>query len=380
MHCWNALFLKFRTSVNEVFKIMQPIIKSAHFLLTRNKIILNNMVNRRDIPMFDIAHTLKSGNCDFSTFTDFVIVICDKKIFGRTESVQILNKLKQLKDMKKYYGNIDHPSVIAIINRIGHDIAKTCLSLAALPFFMEQLRIEKQYLGCYHPDLASILFDIGEIYEENDELVEAKEYFKEALHVLENNKRKGRLYAKLMHNLGLVNHRQSFYKEAIDKFNLAILEHEALHGEFDPIVAEIRIQTGQCQLEIGQLQDALDNFLQALIITRMTHGNNHSDEAKCLFGIGLIHEAKSEFRDAFDVLHQAFTIIESVSEDDDNFAQEILHRISLVCQSMEDKSNEVIDKMSDLLKLNIDGDVENHVFIICGFEINGCTPEAAAAA
>ena len=343
---------------------------------------MNNMVNRRDISMFDLTNTLKSGHCDFSTFTDFVIVICDKKIFGRIESVQILQKLKQLKDIKTYYRNVDHPSAIALLNSIGHDIAKTCLSLAALPFFLEQLRIEKQYLGCYHPDLTSLLFDIGKIYEENDELAEAKEYFAEALYVLDTNKRKGRLYAKLMHNLGLVNYRQSFYKEAIDKFNVAIIEYQALHEESDPIVAEIRMQAGKCQLEIGQLQDALDNFLQALIIIRMTYGNSHSGAAQCLFGIGLIHEAKSEFEDAFDVLHQAYTMIGNATQDDnDNFALEILRRIGLVYQSMEDKSNAVIEKMSDLLKLNSDDDdVETHVFNIFGFDTNGCSPEAAAAA
>ena len=52
-------------------------------------------------------------------------------------------------------------------------IQETSLSCLALPFLLEQLRIEKLYLGHHHPDLAFILFSIGQIYEAYDKLNDA---------------------------------------------------------------------------------------------------------------------------------------------------------------------------------------------------------------
>ena len=93
-------------------------------------------------------------------------------------------------------------------------ISETCLSQFALPFYVEQLRIEKYYLG-YHPYLASVLISIGQVYERKDKLIEAKKHFMEALSLMNGHNIKGRLHASLMFNIELVDYRQSSYLEAM---------------------------------------------------------------------------------------------------------------------------------------------------------------------
>ena len=151
--------------------------------------------------------------------------------------------------------------------------------------------------------MASILFNIGKIYERNGQLFEAKGYFTEALCLLNRHKRKGRLYAQITYYAGLINYRQSLYRDALEYFDLAITEQQAVYDDYHPDIAEMRMNIGQFQLEIGKLEEAMDNFLEALIILRMTFGNNHSKVAECLYGIGLIHEAKSEFSDSINVFN-----------------------------------------------------------------------------
>ena len=92
----------------------------------------------------------------------------------------------------------------------------------------------------------------------------------------------------------------------------------------------------QFQLEIGKLEEAMDNFLEALLILRMVFSNNHSKVAKCLYYIGLIHETRSEFSDSINVFNQALSIIETnqlVDEDVDSFTLIILYRIGMTYQS-----------------------------------------------
>ena len=333
-----------------------------------------------------VNNPLQLGQCDISTSTDFVIDLCHQGYF-EIQTIEILHNLNKLKHYREYFNYQNHPSIPNILKNIGELMAQTCKSQLAIPFFIEQLRIEKYYLGCHHPDLASVLYSIGQIYEKNDQLVESRKYFIKAISLLENGKRKGRLHALLMYQIGLVNFRLSSYKDALEKFDLAIIEHRTVYGDYHPTVGEICMKIGILQLEIGKLQDAMNNCLEALVILRMVSGNDHSKVAQCLYIIGLIHEAKAEFSESLNALSQAFNINENAEDydddDDDTFSLVILHRIGLVYQSKEDmnQANKVFENLKSIIKLKAsDDDDEKRLLISFGLNICIDSPDAAAAA
>ena len=70
----------------------------------------------------------------------------------------------------------------------------------------------------------------------------------------------------------IVNYCQLFYEDAMKNFNQAIIEQQAAYEDFHPAVSEIRMKVVHYQLEIGKLQDVLDNFLEALITMRIVFG------------------------------------------------------------------------------------------------------------
>ena len=295
--------------------------------------------------------------------------------------------MNKLKDFREYFQHKHHPSIAHILCQVGNIIADTSLSQLALPFFMEKLRIEKYYLGCDHPDLASVLFSIGQIYERYDDLVHAKNHFMEALSLLKKHERKGQLYASVIYNLGLINYRQSLYKDAIEYFDLTIIEHQAVYRNLHLSVAEIRMKVGEFQLDIGKLQDAMNNFSTALLIRRMAYGNNHTKVAECLYGIGLVYEALSEFQESLNVLQQAFTSNDNSEDDgddeDDTFTLVISHRIGLVYQSMEDadKAVRILDNLKNIIQLKTsDHGTRNTLFNMFGLNTNEGPNQAAAAA
>jgi len=330
---------------------------------------------------------IESSELDISTCIDFTLELCTEHHFEGTQTIHMIQLLNKLKDFREYFQPNDHPSLPKMLCEVGNLIADTSMSQLALPFFIEQLRIERYYLGRHHPDLASVYFSIGQVYEKNNQSEEAKKCFMEALALLNNHNRKGQLYASVIYNIGLIHFRQTSYKYAMENFDLAILEHYAAYGNYNPVVAEVRMKIGTLQLEIGKLQDAMNNFLEALVILRMVFGNDHCKVAQCLYGIGLVHEANAEFSESLHVLSQALGINENADDDDDDdddtFSLVILHRIGLIYQSIEDvdKAIKVFENLKNIIKLKAsDDEAEEKLLNTFGLNINIDSPQAAAAA
>ena len=82
-----------------------------------------------------------------------------------------------------------------------------------------------------------------------------------------------------MYNIGLVSYRQSSYKDAMEQFDLAIIEYEVARGDYHLVVADARFNIATMQLEIEKLHDALNNFFQALAVFQMVYWNDHSKVA-----------------------------------------------------------------------------------------------------
>ena len=335
--------------------------------------------------IFNIDDNLSSyDQCDIHTFTDLAIDLCHQNYFDDVKNIVLLQNLNKFKDLNEYFGHENHPSLPKILSDIGNKIADTSLSQLALPFYIEQLRIEKYYLGCSHPDLASVLFSIGQIYERHNHFTNARNYLEEALSLLNSNRRKGRLYMLVTYNLGLVDYRQSLFNDAMKQFNLALLEVQNETNKFDPDIAEFHLKVGKLQLEIGKLQDAMDNFLKALMIMRMVFGNNHFKVAECLYGIAMIHEARAEIKQSLNVLCQAVVVYDSAENDeDDNFMLVMLHRIALICAEIEepDEALKVLQNFKDVMQLNAFNDIDvQNVFAMLGSNAKNIVVHAAAAA
>ena len=133
------------------------------------------MMNDKDL--VEMVNNLSIlGQCDISTFVDYLIGICHQNYFNGVQGMIILNNVKNLKSFIEHSECKYHPSLSKILRDVGNAITETSASHLALPFFMEQLMVEKYYLGSFHPDLASVLCSIGQIYEKYDKMFEAKDY------------------------------------------------------------------------------------------------------------------------------------------------------------------------------------------------------------
>ena len=84
-----------------------------------------------------------------------------------------------------------------------------------------------------------------------------------------------------------INKYSKFYEDAVR------IQKEIL-GPYHPEIASMLWNVGISQLKIGCIDEAMDSFMETLLIRRLILGNDHSDIAEILHKIGEIFELKGE--------------------------------------------------------------------------------------
>lgn len=241
-------------------------------------------------------------------------------------TIKVKSLLNQLKSSNEKLGR-NHHSMPGLLNSIRENLSDIGLSHVSILFFLEQLRIEKFYLGNHHLDLTHTLCRISEIYIESHQLSEAADYLSDAMRILNKGNKKGTTYAKTIFNIGLVKYHQSLHYDAFEMFNLAITEQRNALGDYHPDVSKMLVKIADLQLETGNLMNAMDNYKEALMIRRIIHGQVNSKIPEILIKIASIYKMKSEHEEALNNLHQALIATENLVDAD----KSMIHILSEMC-------------------------------------------------
>ena len=274
----------------------------------------------------------------------------------RNNLVQLLTQLQ----IRRVHDGYNDSSIANMLNNIGKYLEQSNLSQLSLHFYLEQLRIEEFHLGRLHPDLADTFNSIGEVYASDDQYFEAAEYFQAAIFLLKANKKGGKLYSLVLYNAGLAQYHQLLLADAMENFNLSIKEKQNYLGKFHHNVAEMHLNVGKLLLEMGRIDAAMDNFLNALVIMRMNMGNS-STVSEILYYIGLTHRINDEQTEALNSFNQSLDIVNE-HYDDDICMVLILHKIGLTNQSMGD-IDKAINTFEQIVNIVKDKVGEKHICV-----------------
>jgi len=88
----------------------------------------------------------------YQKINELITFLCYQPDILGYEGFKILSLLNRMKSLKENSGP-NHPSMPNLLNHIGNILDESNLLQFSLLFFLEQLRIERYYLGSYHPDL-----------------------------------------------------------------------------------------------------------------------------------------------------------------------------------------------------------------------------------
>jgi len=228
--------------------------------------------------------------------------------------------------------------------------------MGALPFFLEQLRIEEFFLGSKHSLLAETFFTIGLTYTKLEILPKALEYFHRVLNVLISDENKIFVHASALYHIGLVNFMQESFSMAWKYFDDAIETMKETQGELHSDVAEMLFDIAKCEMKVGRLDDALPKLLESLMIRRLNYGNDHSSALNTMYQIGKWHEMQQDISEALNIYQQILSAYSTSQVSGDiSFKVVLLHHVAELSY-LVDKQEDAIEaylEISNIIDSNL---------------------------
>ena len=294
----------------------------------------------------------------FSIIVCEAIDACNRCVLSVERREILIELLIQLQDFRKYYGSNDI-SLTSILDQLGSNLQKSHLSRFSLYFYKEKIRIEKLYLGPRHPGLAPTLYNIGQVYAQNEQIFEAVQCFAEAFFLLKGSNKKGKLLALILFKLGLIKYESSPI-DAMKILHCSIKEQQDFLGEFHPDIAQMYLKVGKLQLKSDMKDNAVNSFLQALMIVRISRGNNNAEIGEILYNIGLYHKDKGEYVEALNSFDQSLDITKHFQCKEGMIMT--LHKMFLIYENSGDIENAInmLQKIIHIVKEKVG---ENHICV-----------------
>jgi len=297
---------------------------------------------------------------------DILKVFAQQYIFG-AKSSDILYCLTIIQQLR-YQLSSDYEALPSMFRFIGEVFSELSYFRFSIIFLLEQLRLERKYLGHGHPSVASTLNVIGETYLQENDFHNALEYFEMTLIVLSHEKSEMniRQYAVTVFNIGKVFFHTSSFSEAMKKIKIASCVLRDHFGGYDINLGDMLHQIGILHANLGHLDESFECLLEALMIRKLNYGKRHILVAKTLFHIGTNHELRGEYRESLNAYHETLYIMKSQSNDTDLTNEAliitVLNKISLACQAIDDLKD-AIAAYEEILRL-LNGTLgKNHALV-----------------
>ena len=217
----------------------------------------------------------------------------------------------------------EHPDVATILNNIGNVYNILGEYDKALEYHNKSLEMSKKILGEEHPDVAASLNNIGNVYYNLREYNKALEYYEKSLEI--RKKILGEEHpdvALSLNNIGLVYYSLGEYAKALDYYEKSLEIRKRILGEEHPYVALSLYGIGMVYLELNDIERSIEFLSRAIGILSKKYGERHPDTAvyKINYARAIAH--KGEYKNALQILNDSEEIlIESLGENHTDVAE-----------------------------------------------------------
>ena len=179
----------------------------------------------------------------------------------------------------------------------------------AIPLAEEALAIRQRILGKEHPDVATSLNNLAELYRVQGKYGEAEIYFLQSLDVFKSILGDNHPdVATSLNNLAELYHSQGKYGEAETHFLQALKMFKSILGEEHPDVAKSLNSLAELYHSQGRYEEAETYLLQAFEISKRLLGEEHPSIATSLNNLAVLYHSQGKYEEAETCLLQAFEI------------------------------------------------------------------------
>ena len=207
------------------------------------------------------------------------------------------------------------PEAAHLLHQVGRYLSKRVLLHQAEPYLLQALHIYEQVLGSSHPETASVLNDLAELYYGQGRGEKSGSLFQRSLAIREQALDAHHPdVAESLSNLGQLYHHQGKYQQAEAFYlrALAIWEHPSGSGRLD-VKEGMGFTLNNLALlyhHRGHYEQAEPLHLRALHTREQALGAEHPDTAESLNNLAFLYGAQGKYEQAEQLLLRAVRILE----------------------------------------------------------------------
>ena len=207
----------------------------------------------------------------------------------------------------------NHPNCASSLNNLAELYRKIDDYSRAEQYYLESLKICKVAFGENHPDYATCINNLGSLYQDMGEYSKAEQYYLESLKIIkeilgENHTN----YAGVLNNLGSLYNSMGDYSHAEQCYLESMNIHKSLLGESHSKYAASLNNLGRLYNSKGEYSKAEQYFLESLKIIKSVLGENHPDYAVSLNNLGSLYHDMGEYSKAEQYFLESLRISKTV--------------------------------------------------------------------
>jgi tetratricopeptide (TPR) repeat protein len=211
--------------------------------------------------------------------------------------------LRCLKTTQEQLGE-HHPNVATSINNLAELYRSLGRYEEAESLYKQSLSLMQEQLGERHPDVATIINNLAVLYELQGRYEEAELLYKRSLSLMQ--KHLGERHpdvATIINNLAVLYELQGRYEEAESLQKQALSLRKKLLGEHHPHVANSMDNLARLYRLQGRYEEAESLFKQALLLRQELLGNGHPHVADSINNLAMLYESQGRYEEA-EPLHK----------------------------------------------------------------------------
>ena len=217
------------------------------------------------------------------------------------------------KNIYHYFLGENHPDYALSLNNLGGVYRDMGDYVQAEKYYLEAMSIRKSVLGESHPDYAMSLNNLGALYSNIGDYSKAKLYYLEVLNICKSVLGETHPnYATSLNNLGLLYSNMGDYSKTESYYLEALSIYKSVLGKSHPVYAISLNNLGSIYIKMGDYSKAEQYLLEALSIRKSVLGESHPDYATSLNNLGLLYSDMGDYSKAEPYYLEALSIHKSV--------------------------------------------------------------------
>jgi len=224
----------------------------------------------------------------------------------------------------------------SVLNRTGLYLYGHASYTIAEPLYVRALSIYEQELRPQHPNIASSLDNLAELYREQGKYAEAEPLYQRALSIREQELGASHPHtATSLNNLALLYDAQEKYAEAESLYQRAFSIGEQELGANHPNTLASLNNLAALYQEQGKYAEAEPLLQRVLTLREQAFGSEHPDTADSLWWLAILYEQQQHSQEAKALYQRALSIYERTLGSEHPTTQSIQQGYTALLEAMK---------------------------------------------